>query len=382
MMNTYEQFTEPRAILGKQLDPLMFVNTDIYLSKQQGIVEKEMNQDDYTLIDILSKQLNAIKEQNESKLREFQAPFAQMKLKSNDFLNFNIETPKILKSACPQDGNNEDGFKDKVYAWEIKDSSINPLSCDVQIVNSLDSFDSQELNFQFESSLQEEFDEIYNYSNEEYECYNHSQRDYNQLKQKEDGDNQFVRSTNLSEVSRETKSAPLRYNTANPKSKLALRTDVMNKNIIRAIRRECKSLYDHFLKTRGVRNSKDQKEFMQISRNFAEFMLQKMDSDWASWENFNIDNFIVYLGAFSNYWAMKKHTLGGEHKNKIEAVHGVFYKYSHVRFNEFINVPEVSTLMTLIWNVCGRHNLFDHNDSLMMNKVKYEEHINTLVTRV
>lgn len=167
----------------------------------------------------------------------------------------------------------------------------------------------------------------------------------------------------------------------NPKSKqsLSLRTDVMNKNLFRAIRRECKSMFETFISSNNLIVSKKQKHFVSNLEQFTEHLLSVTNVDWEGDTEFNTKEFSTYVGIFANYWAMKKILRNESTKDKLEKVYSVLYSYSHVKFNEFMSIPEIRTLVKVICERSGKESLIVGNTTLCANKERYESHINKLL---
>jgi hypothetical protein len=93
----------------------------------------------------------------------------------------------------------------------------------------------------------------------------------------------------------------LRKPTSKPRQMLSLRSDVMNKNLFRAIRRECKGMFWQYLDSNNLSNSKKQKHFLPNLEQFSEYLLSETHVDWDNISEFNTKEFSTYLGIFSNY---------------------------------------------------------------------------------
>ena len=159
---------------------------------------------------------------------------------------------------------------------------------------------------------------------------------------------------------------------------LSLRHDVMNKNLFRALRREWKVMFDMFLNSSNLAISKKQKVFLPNLEQFTEHLLSETTVRWERFSEFNTKDFETYLGILTNYWAMKK-LKNGREREKLDKVYSVLYSYSHVKFNEFISIPEIKALVMIIWERQGIQSLIESNGALSANKEKYEAHIGRLL---
>lgn len=84
----------------------------------------------------------------------------------------------------------------------------------------------------------------------------------------------------------------IRASTPHSKS-LSLRPDVMNKNIFRAIRRECKRLFSSYIKVK--------KNFIPNLYKFSELLLSNTSVNWQGTTGFKKDEFTKYFGILINY---------------------------------------------------------------------------------
>lgn len=382
-----------KKLLNYALDPLEFSNTDAYLSRQAPIDVSPMTEDDLILVNILNIQMRRVKVQMFKFFPVYRPILDDQLIQNYHFYDEDLAYPtfsaEILKETAQKDTRSDwmpeisgeepyfsydqEGVwpKHSYEVWDDSPISSTPLQDFEQLSN--DSDDSLSNNFDeysynpFYHEIKGEWDSL---QNEELDNMSDLHSDFLHSRQIQDAcqikDSHIINSSIIS----------------SPHSKLALRSDVMNKNIIRAIRRECKNLFDLYAKSCSVSCIKNSDEFNTVNLSFAEHILNKMDTDWRKWTHFNFEDFAIYLGAFSNYWAMKRLTLGGCHKLKVDKVYGVFYKYSHQRFKEFIQVPEISLIIRMIWREVGTQNLLNHNDSLMTNKNKYQEYLHNLMSTI
>jgi hypothetical protein len=76
---------------------------------------------------------------------------------------------------------------------------------------------------------------------------------------------------------------------------------------------------------------------------------------------------------------MKKILRDGDSKEKLDKVYSVLYSYSHVKFNEFMSIPEIKVLIKIIYERSGKESLIVGNSTLAANKESYENHISRLL---
>lgn len=164
---------------------------------------------------------------------------------------------------------------------------------------------------------------------------------------------------------------------------LALRTDVMNKNIFRALRRECKTLYQTFIIRNGLPNPKrGNKKYLSNLRKFTRHLLSTSELGIVAKEDINIDDFILYVGTLVNYWGMKNSLKDKKQLNKVNTMHQLLYSYSHVKFYTFIKIREVSLILRILWEILNVDDVISHNASLTANKKQYKAHMLAILAHV
>lgn len=161
---------------------------------------------------------------------------------------------------------------------------------------------------------------------------------------------------------------------------LSVREDVMNKNIFRAFKRELKNLYMNFNEETGqLEDKKEAKSRFRISaQEFSSYLLDSSACEQQS--DFNRSVFSTYVAIFLDYCQMKKELRSEEDKERLKVTFEVIYSYSHQRFYEFIEIPEIKVLFKLIMAKTGIEKFISDNESL--NKEKYRVHINQLLSKM
>ena len=175
------------------------------------------------------------------------------------------------------------------------------------------------------------------------------------------------------------------------KKKRAVREDVMNKNILRLMRRQCRQLYAAFCQTNNVKMIRRNGWFISTIKDFAHFLLyQNLDTsgnDLFLGNDFNSfiftpddDNFIMYLGIFVDYCTMKRILSCGTKRSKLLEINDVLYNFTQTKFYDFIAIPEVKSIINLIWKMVDIKSVISQNKSLKIHQDDYEDHISALFT--
>ena len=84
------------------------------------------------------------------------------------------------------------------------------------------------------------------------------------------------------------------------RKQLSLRADVMNKSIFRAIRRECKAMFDQFIKSHKYTNSRSKRIFKANLRRFAAYLLDIHEYKQTDDLGVDLNSFMVHAGVLVN----------------------------------------------------------------------------------
>ena len=320
-----------------------YIELDKYLNSQQKIVELPLSFDDHLLINMLMHNVTKVKYKREieislQKCRTFERLPIDVKTIENNIFQEEI----VYERSCQ----NERNTTQSSLNWLHHTSKEDMMKQDITFKNDKEEskyHDSENNDDQYESKSDE------SYSSAEKGSTSKS-KDDNRKKSKSGRSRQM----------------------------LSLRPDVMNKNLFRALRREWKELFDTFLNSSNLIQSKKQKVFIPNLEQFAEHLLSETSVRWEQFPDFNTKDFESYLGILTNFWAMKK-LRNGREREKLDRVYSVLYSYSHIKFNEFVSIPEIKTLVKIIWEKQGIVGLIEGNKALLANKEKYEAHINKLL---
>jgi hypothetical protein len=163
---------------------------------------------------------------------------------------------------------------------------------------------------------------------------------------------------------------------------LALRADVMNKNIFRAFRRECKTVFQNFLLSSGFTISRSKRIFSANLRRFSSYLLHQTNILLQSRPEFDTEEYMKYVGIFLNLCSMKKIFTSRGDLNKIESFNELLYSYSHKKFKDFLTIPEVSVLLRVIFEKEGVEEFVRKHNTLVVNQESYVSHIKELLKNI
>lgn len=123
--------------------------------------------------------------------------------------------------------------------------------------------------------------------------------------------------------------------------------------------------------------------FREKVRAFADNLLLTSSIDISQNKYFNKYDFYNYICILINYCRMKKLVRQKEERDQLKMCYDVIYSYSHQKFNDFISVPEVATIIKIIISSVGISKIIDSNDTLGGdNKYKYEAHMIELLDKL
>ena len=165
------------------------------------------------------------------------------------------------------------------------------------------------------------------------------------------------------------------------KKSLSLRADVMNKNYIRAFRKEVKNLFDRFLLENGFTNSRSGRIFKANLRRFSAHLLEKT-SHFTKPENFSEEEFQVYIGVMVNIAVVKKVYPAEKDTQKTVDFNNLLYAYSHKKFFEFATRPEMVYLVKSLFTVRDVQSFVQSYDTLSCHTESYTTHIENLISTI
>lgn len=163
---------------------------------------------------------------------------------------------------------------------------------------------------------------------------------------------------------------------------LALRADVMNKNLFRAFRRQLKCLYTTFMAERRLYKSRNRRIFNVSLNLFSSHLLSKTNLKWEAISGFNQNEFTKYLGIFLNMCNMKKLFTEKTDMDKLDTLNDLLYGYSHKKFYDFICIPEVSTILKMILETTTTEGFILTQDTLSTNSSQYLTHLESVLSQI
>ena len=152
----------------------------------------------------------------------------------------------------------------------------------------------------------------------------------------------------------------------------------MNKNFIRAIKREYKAFYDDFISKEGLKNTKS--HLIKNTELFASELLANTSIRWWEVDGFNTETLRDYLMALTQYCMYKKIYVSKQGAEIREQVYNLLYSYSHVRFYDFISVPEIKVLILMLRERYSKREFASLATS--SNLSAYESHIESIIRNI
>ena len=149
----------------------------------------------------------------------------------------------------------------------------------------------------------------------------------------------------------------------------------MNKNIFRAIRRQCKEIFEEFLSKRSRLNSKIKRIFRENLALFSRCLLRETQIDVSSIDGFSEQDFVKYLGLFINYWIMKRELMPTAHFEKAVETNDLLYAYSHKKFRDYLSIPEVNVIIRILFERIGESEFIANHEALNSNPRAYMNQI-------
>ena len=152
----------------------------------------------------------------------------------------------------------------------------------------------------------------------------------------------------------------------------------MNKNFIRAIKRELKRLLIQLTESELCNETKHS---LDLSNELlASHLLENTSVQWRKIEDFSVDTFNSYLKALTKYCQFKNMRHNITERFIKDQVFNLLYSYSHTRFYSFINVPEIKVLIQILEEKYGIRGLIQLIDS--SNNQSYENHLGSILKSI
>lgn len=170
--------------------------------------------------------------------------------------------------------------------------------------------------------------------------------------------------------------SPKKCTKQSPKS-LALRADVMNKNIFRALRRECKTIFEDYLKRQNMSLCKSKRTFLVNLDKFVQNVLETKP-ELKNMLDFDANEFREYIGTLINTCMMRKCLTGTKGVSKIAEVSDILYTYSHKKFYDFLEIKEVKVILELVLEHSAVAGFIQNHEALATHADAYAQHINKI----
>lgn len=168
-------------------------------------------------------------------------------------------------------------------------------------------------------------------------------------------------------------------NTPPTANRLALRSDVMNKNFFRAFRRECKTLFSQFLNKNLFSASKNKRVFTANLGKYSAYLLNDTETGRGFTQLVDSAEFEKYLGSFVNTCVMKKRLTNTNDIKKLQDFNEILYSYSHKKFKDFLAIPEVVAVVKIVLSLVSMGDFISHNPALAAKEDEYTELISEIL---
>lgn len=170
----------------------------------------------------------------------------------------------------------------------------------------------------------------------------------------------------------------------------------MNKNILRAVKRELKAMFEAFCSSRNC-CPKSKNRFMPCLKLFAKHVLELRTSNETALDytpeaepaectlegpaglRSHEDDFVVYIGVLVDFCMMKKLLQRGPHKAKLQQTKDLLYRYTQTKFYSFVRIPEVTLLFRLVVGKVGIKAFVTNNPAFGSSHSRYERQIDWLL---
>lgn len=166
------------------------------------------------------------------------------------------------------------------------------------------------------------------------------------------------------------------------KKDLALRSDVMNKNIFRAFRRELKDTFEEYLSSVLYFNPKSKRNFINNVKKFSEHLFSLTNPSLKPDTDFDKELLTKYLGILLNFCLMKRKFKESEDQKLVKDINTLLYSYSHRRFYEFLAIPEVKLIVNSLLSHIGVDEFVKKHESLNTHSQEYAKHVKKIIRRL
>jgi len=174
-----------------------------------------------------------------------------------------------------------------------------------------------------------------------------------------------------------------RRNTKYSKRKYMMtRTDVLKKTILRALRKEYEFYFFQFLNKNGLSYQYNISGFRTYLNSYAAFLKQFFNSEILKKQYGELPNLAFVVGIFIDFWKCKRFDRQAEENNIMNMFYEVLYKYSHTKFNMFLEVPEVRFLFTQILTIDFLDAFLLRHQTLRKSKERYESWAKQLIDQL
>lgn len=161
-----------------------------------------------------------------------------------------------------------------------------------------------------------------------------------------------------------------------------VRLDVMNKTLLRAVKREYSEFHTAFWQRNGIKTPVPHNDFIDSVDKFIVYILGWEDPVNIKENYDNLGNLTQVLGVFIDFCKMKKIAKNNSEKDFLKNFYNLLYSYSHKKFNEFLETPEIRFLLKKMLNEDYIDTLISKNETLQVKGNGYKECAAIIVSNI
>jgi len=151
------------------------------------------------------------------------------------------------------------------------------------------------------------------------------------------------------------------------------RKDVLQKTIFRALRKEYAHFFNKFLEFNGFDLNYDETQYRKYLEAFVIYIKQWESNEEMLYHYGEFHHLPFIIGVMVDYCKIKKMKTSLPEKTLMDKLFGSSYKYSHVKFDEMLRIPEVKFLFR---KLCGKDyvdTFISRHITLAKNKEDYKK---------
>lgn len=117
-------------------------------------------------------------------------------------------------------------------------------------------------------------------------------------------------------------------------------------------------------------------------KKFASFLTDKTGLSSAENPEVKHEEFLIYLSLFVNTCMVKKKMEEPAYQLKADCINELLYSYSHTKFESFVNIPEVSLLIRMMFVLNPVEHFVRSTSSLSVKEKEYTKHVQEILRSI